>query len=82
MNERLRIYTSGDPDEVAQLEVAVGRAVGVAVEVVPEARLLVGRVQLPFIETPSGRRHFGMPAVEQVLAETARGNGGGSRRAA
>jgi len=67
MAERWRLYSSGEATEVEQVTDLVASLEDVELEAVPEARLLEGRVQLPFIEVENGNRHFGISGITRYV---------------
>lgn len=75
MPETIKIFASKSLDDDKQLSGLLCRLEGVELVEVPEARLLVDRVPLPFVETANGWRYVGIEAIKQFVLDQTR-NGG------
>lgn len=65
------LYSSGEEKEVQELRGLLEGTPQANVSVVREAHLLKGRVELPFIETASGRHIVGVKAIRRYLKQQA-----------
>lgn len=63
------LFSSGDPDEVAVLDVLLRHHIDVAVSPVRQGPLLVGWEELPFVDTADGHHIVGLAAIEEWLRE-------------
>lgn len=78
LSRRLHVFSSGEPGEVRELEETLEHLKGVRIELVQEAPMLKQHIELPFIETAGGSRHFGMSAITRyVEAQTELGTARG-----
>lgn len=72
MSEPDLLYTSGEPDEIAELEKILKEAPGLNLEIFPGgAALLREYMNLPFIQKPNGGRIVGIEAIRDYLQNEA-----------
>lgn len=69
MPEHLALYLSGDASEIHEVTRILENLDDIEVRAILEAKLLDGRVSLPFIETEAGDRHFGISAIERYVGQ-------------
>ena len=67
MSETLYLFTTGDENEIKNIEKAFSRLNSIQIQIVTESPLLNGRVNLPFIETQDGRRYVGLNAIMKLV---------------
>ena len=66
------LFSSGEPEEVAALNTLLLAHPSVTVSPVRQGSLLVGWVELPFVDTLDGHHIVGLEAIEAWLVDQTR----------
>lgn len=69
MPEKITVFGGLNAQENVRAIEALKRMEGVVIEAVSVAGILDTFVRLPFIETPDGRRHYGVDSIERFVRE-------------
>lgn len=69
MSQKIVLFGGTNRDENKAADTALSSLESVDIEFVPTGKILEPHVHLPFIETASGRRYYGLPSIERFVKE-------------
>ena len=71
MRDVVKLYTSQDSAQMeAAAEVLKPVLAGLSLHLVTSTQTMEGRLPLPFLETPSGERFFGVAGIRRYVERT------------